>query len=589
MARISRFTGVVKHSSTVVETPQRTSRFRGDRKLISTVVEIFENLSGEYTFVDSWFSADSKSFLFEKSLPVDVTSYTDYITFLIEKGVILSDNFSSGYDEVVLDYIKGITDASRQFDQTTFAFSKAANDSFSASDQRLVFFDKATRDFASAADQVGKLFSTLKRDLFGISDAVNLSIAYNRSFQDITNAVDRKAVSFGKPSTSVAILSDFIEILISAGVNLSDMYQLLDGISLDYGKSLRDSSESVDRTSWNLSTVMSNFFVLADLIGKQTDKTLNDNLYFSDLIQIVKQLGREAAEVLLLLDQKFLEVSKAIRDSSQQADNLSKAYNKPVADSLHLSDLIQIVISSGQIYQDIIDYLESVVIAIDKPVGEQLGALDYVEKLYGLSKADFTVVSDLVPTKTVGANKTEPISFADDKSVVFAALKRDINTVWSIPSKNFQKPVSDAYLLSDFIQIVTGIGKPLDDVFLLGESIDTIDVSKVVNEMLQHAEDLAFTVGIVKSEPIGHVDVLTRNYGKTLADQTSKPDQLSKSFGSAKADIQWVSDSLNILRELGKILSHSNNLNDSGTIENQGYVVDNNYFQPGYTGTLTSF
>lgn len=591
MARFSRTIGTGRRVSSSLSASFKASRLESTGKLFSTITEIFENLSGEYEYLERNFGIDRPSIHLSKPLPVDYYSATDYIAFLIDRGVLPSDHFHSGYEEVFVDYVKSISDGVAGIDRLGKLVSKVNSDIVRQSDFKTFDVGRTISDLVLVSDSAAKHTDTIRQDIFRSLDELHFSTQFFRSIGEFSTGVDAIRLATENTKQDSVTYSDLIEIILAFEFLVSDHSVAFDTIRKAYVKGIADLTTKVDTTSFAHSKIKQDLTRAVDTIGKAVGRPATDSLTVADFIEIVKQLGRAPTDFVDLFDNNTLSVGKGARDTIGVASLIAKSYDKPQQESVSYSDIIEVLIRSGRFYADLVDIFDSLTLNTNKPTTDTFGVTDQPSKTVGIPQSDSVSLGDFDPILSANLLKQELPVFTDRKAFDLATLKSDIYSIAEVIGKAFGRPASDKTTIADFIEIVTSLGKTLTDLIYFSEDITSFQVGKNFRDSQNVKDTLSRSSQTYRKDFSRSVDEFNRVLTATriFSEQSMKADRQYKLSSPSKQDLQKVFDSLNIVNDYGRVLLHSKTTADYGTIENQGYVTDNNYFQAGYTGTFTEF
>ena len=319
-----------------------------------------------------------------------------------------------------------------------------------------------------------------------------------------------------------------------------------------FGKTLADSTETLDSASKEVGKVLADSVQVTDDVGGEAslddDQTIQfwknaTNLAYS-LDSDSKAVGKQLSDSGEVNEQTSINYGKSQQDASEASESVSKDIAARIGD-----DTDQDYVTDGYFFEDyiegprteILDIVDLLAASLSKPFSDGGEASDTFARTvaYSRSPSDSVGVTDDIDGEAgvdddqniqFWKNRTDQANASETVGKDFVTSRSDTSNAAEAKILQFAKPVSDGSEASD--AEIRSIGKPISD---SGEAAEA----------------------------------------KILA------------FAAIKTDSTDAAE--NAIKSVGKIRSDSATSSDSGTLLNQDYVDNPNYFADDYVGAKRAF
>jgi len=532
------------------------------------------------------------------------------------------ENFANTADTASLAPIKGISDLINNFDFRYFIVESLKLDSIATASLLSFDVEKILSSLADSQDlianTVDKALSSeiLNTDISTISFTKDLeSISINSDFNfflieplktDIAQAISTIALSADKILESAYTVFDLLEVLTNK--NLQSSSSNSDLLFFDVEKSL---TELLDANDDFLGASFADDDQLADFT-----KVINNTAHSNDILARTVSFNREAFDTSSISDLVLLNYLKELTSGINQVDLMSMLIDKNLSDVMFISDAVaQAVQKELQTSSLISDDVSSAVSKdiLDSTVITDIKVLDVNKSIFELQSVSEAILADInknlqdtgITNSIFAATVERPfehISTISDTTIIVANFERsasELNTVSDFNTYLFNKGLIEVIVSSeqtifnfdkqlvDNAEIVEEIAispiKVFSDSQLVSDDFNKLtEFVRIVNENLDATDDF-------QGEALSDDDQITTVI-KSINEIIHNAEQVSKSLFRSFTDTVSVSDFLQsisgVVGEQG--LSNTSNVADSGSIANQGYFLED-YVQPGYVGTVTTF
>lgn len=357
MSRLSRLSGGRSGKSTVIQdtgisstsnSNQRTSatiqeswftsRLQKSPGVISTIVEIYENLSGSYEYIDSLIGDDRFSFHIERQEQTEPTYYVDELLVLIDRGLNTLDQFLVGFESISTFVESTKIDRYQPTDRATKETVKSLPTEITKGiDYISVVTGKLVTDRSTLTDDRSHMFGKAIQDTARASDSILRQVDYVRGILDVTRHQDQFIKSVQRQTVDRISLSETIQILLTLTYLLYDSQVVSDSATKAIGKNPQAEST-----------------FLRDLVGKSYSTQKSDSVRFSDSISLTRELVKMITDTGVVLDYFALNTNQTKRDSMYAQDRKLMSVSRTSRDSVSHGDVISIVIGLLREFADLI-------------------------------------------------------------------------------------------------------------------------------------------------------------------------------------------------------------------------------------------